>query len=149
MNEIKDRWNEIKEVIRQEYDLTAVSFNTWVAPLQFYQVENDIVSILIPAEQAHLLKYIHNKYYVCFKVTISELMEHEYDVTFVAETDIVDSKKTGSKDSPKSKKNTNKVNYESANLNNKYKFDTFVVGSNNKFDPLCSACSCRISGRSL
>lgn len=133
MNEIKDRWNEIKEVIRQEYDLTAVSFNTWVAPLQFYQVENDIVSILIPAEQAHLLKYIHNKYYVCFKVTISELMEHEYDVTFVAETDIVDSKKTGSKDSPKSKKNTNKVNYESANLNNKYKFDTFVVGSNNKF----------------
>ena len=129
MNEIKDRWNEIKEVIRQEYDLTAVSFNTWVAPLQFYQVENDIVSILIPAEQAHLLKYIHNKYYVCFKVTISELMEHEYDVTFVAETDIVDSKKTGSKDSP----NTNKVNYESANLNNKYKFDTFVVGSNNKF----------------
>ncbi len=60
-------------------------------------------------------------------------MEHEYDVTFVAETDIVDSKKTGSKDSPKSKKNTNKVNYESANLNNKYKFDTFVVGSNNKF----------------
>ena len=133
MNEIKDRWNEIKEVIRQEYDLTAVSFNTWVAPLQFYQVENDIVSILIPAEQAHLLKYIHNKYYVCFKVTISELMEHEYDVTFVAETDIVDSKKTGSKDSPKSKKNTNRVNYESANLNNKYKFDTFVVGSNNKF----------------
>lgn len=133
MNEIKDRWNEIKKVIRQEYDLTAVSFNTWVAPLQFYQVENDIVSILIPAEQAHLLKYIHNKYYVCFKVTISELMEHEYDVTFVAETDIVDSKKTGSKDSPKSKKNTNKVNYESANLNNKYKFDTFVVGSNNKF----------------
>lgn len=133
MNEIKDRWNEIKEVIRQEYDLTAVSFNTWVAPLQFYQVENDIVSILIPAEQAHLLKYIHNKYYVCFKVTISELMEHEYDVTFVAETDIVDSKKTGSKDSPKSKKNTNKVNYESVNLNNKYKFDTFVVGSNNKF----------------
>lgn len=133
MNEIKDRWNEIKEVIRQEYDLTAVSFNTWVAPLQFYQVENDIVSILIPAEQAHLLKYIHNKYYVYFKVTISELMEHEYDVTFVAETDIVDSKKTGSKDSPKSKKNTNKVNYESANLNNKYKFDTFVVGSNNKF----------------
>ena len=107
MNEIKDRWNEIKEVIRQEYDLTAVSFNTWVAPLQFYQVENDIVSILIPAEQAHLLKYIHNKYYVCFKVTISELMEHEYDVTFVAETDIVDSKKPVRK-IPQNQKNTTK-----------------------------------------
>ena len=44
MNEIKDRWNEIKEMIRDEYDLTAISFNNWVKPLQFYKVENDIVT---------------------------------------------------------------------------------------------------------
>ena len=59
MNEIKDRWNEIKEIIRQEYDLTTVSFDTWVAPLQFYKVENDIITILIPSDKAHMLKYIH------------------------------------------------------------------------------------------
>jgi chromosomal replication initiator protein len=131
MDEIKDRWDEIKEIIRNEYDLTAVSFNTWVAPLQFYKVENDTVTILIPADQAHLLKYIHNKYYICFKATISELMNHEYEVVFIGESDTVNNDKENSSDSNKS--NSNNTNYENANLNSKYKFDTFVVGSNNKF----------------
>ncbi len=133
MNEIKDRWNEIKEMIRDEYDLTAISFNNWVKPLQFYKVENDIVTILIPSAQARLLKYIQKNYYFCFKATISELMNHEYDIIFIAEEDAVaDEKETeGTPEQPK--KNRNNLKHEAANLNNKYKFDTFVVGNNNKF----------------
>jgi chromosomal replication initiator protein len=132
MSDIKDRWDEIKEIIRKEYDLTEVSFKTWIAPLQFYKVENDVVNIMIPSEQAHLLKYIHNKYYICFKATISELMEHDYDVVFVGESDIIEKTKEQSKEKSTQQETTN-PNYENANLNNKYKFDTFVVGSNNKF----------------
>lgn len=135
MNEIKDRWNEIKEMIRDEYDLTAISFNNWVEPLQFYKVEDDIVTILIPSAQARLLKYIQKNYYFCFKATISELMNHEYDVVFIAEEDAAAEKKEASaeQDKPKKSMDSLKFKYESANLNNKYKFDTFVVGSNNKF----------------
>jgi chromosomal replication initiator protein len=131
MNEIRDRWNEIKEIIRKEYDLTEVSFKTWIAPLKFYKVENDIVTIMIPSEQAHLLKYIHNKYYICFKATISELMEHDYDIVFIGESDSVDNSKESQNENQTITANT--ANYENANLNSKYKFDTFVVGSNNKF----------------
>jgi chromosomal replication initiator protein len=131
MNEIKDRWNEIKEIIRKEYDLTEVSFKTWIAPLQFYKAEKDVVTIMIPSEQAHLIKYIHNKYYICFKATISELMEHDYDVVFIGESDAVDKSKEASKEALSA--SSNNTNYENANLNSKYKFDTFVVGSNNKF----------------
>jgi chromosomal replication initiator protein len=131
MNEIRDRWNEIKEIIRKEYDLTEVSFKTWIAPLQFYSSENNVVTIMIPSEQAHLLKYIHNKYYICFKATISEIMEHDYDVVFIGESEAVDNSKESSNDN--SSQNTINPNYENANLNSKYKFDTFVVGSNNKF----------------
>ena len=133
MNEIKDRWNEIKEIIRDEYDLTAISFNNWVEPLQFYKVENDIVTILIPSAQARLLKYIQKNYYFCFKATISELMNYEYDVVFIAEDDVIAEQKGDTIKSRKSKKNKNNTINETANLNNKYKFDTFVVGSNNKF----------------
>ena len=133
MNEIKDRWNEIKEIIRDEYDLTAISFNNWVEPLQFYKVENDIVTILIPSAQARLLKYIQKNYYFCFKATISELMNYEYDVVFIAEDDVIAEQKGDTIKSRQSKKNKNKTINETANLNNKYKFDTFVVGSNNKF----------------
>ena len=133
MNEIKDRWNEIKEIIRDEYDLTAISFNNWVEPLQFYKVEDDIVTILIPSAQARLLKYIQKNYYFCFKATISELMNHEYDVVFIAEEDAIAEKKDASAEQDRPKKGVNSLKYENANLNNKYKFDTFVVGSNNKF----------------
>ena len=133
MNEIKDRWNEIKEIIRDEYDLTAISFNNWVEPLQFYKVENDIVTILIPSAQARLLKYIQKNYYFCFKATISELMNYEYDVVFIAEDDVIAEQKGDTIKSRQSKKNKNNTINETANLNNKYKFDTFVVGNNNKF----------------
>lgn len=133
MNEIKDRWDEIKEIIRNEYDLTAISFNNWVEPLQFYKVEDDIVTILIPSAQARLLKYIQKNYYFCFKATISEVMNHEYDVVFIAEEDAIAEKKEASAEPNRTKKSVSNLKYESANLNNKYKFDTFVVGSNNKF----------------
>ncbi len=133
MNEIKDRWNEIKELIKNEYDLTDISFNNWVEPLQFYKVEEDIVTILIPSAQARLLKYIQKNYYFCFKATISELMNHDYDVVFIAEEDAIVEQQEASSDKKQTKKSISSLKYESANLNNKYKFDTFVVGSNNKF----------------
>lgn len=133
MNTINDRWNEIKDIIRDQYDLTAISFNSWIKPLQFFKVEDNIVTILIPEEQAPLLKYIEKNYYFYFKATISELMNEEYDVVFITEDEAKKYHKTASDDSTESKKSMNNLRYETANLNSKYKFDTFVVGSNNKF----------------
>ncbi len=130
MNEIKDKWDEIKEIVRREYDLTEISYNTWIAPLKLHKVENNIVTILIPSEQAHALNYISNKYKSYFQVTISELMNHTYDISFLLEKDT--DTEANSEMSPVSKGISN-INYENANLNSKYKFNTFVVGSNNKF----------------
>lgn len=113
--------------------MTAISFNSWIKPLQFFKVENNIVTILIPEEQAPLLKYIEKNYYFYFKATISELMNEEYDVVFITEDEAKKYHKTASDDSSRSKKSINNLRYETANLNSKYKFDTFVVGSNNKF----------------
>ena len=132
MNEIKERWDEIKEILRHEYDLTNISFNTWVAPLQFYKEDNDVVTILIPAEQAHLLNYIQKQYKIYFQVTISELMNRNYDIDFIAEGDVAIPEVKKGKPLPAPKRSAGH-NYDHANLNNKYKFDTFVVGSNNKF----------------
>ena len=62
MSEIADRWDEIKEIIKNEYDLTDISYNTWIKPLKFYKEENHTVTILIPSDQAHAVSYITNKY---------------------------------------------------------------------------------------
>lgn len=129
MDEIKENWLTVKETIRREYNISDISYQTWVAPLEFYNIVDDMVSIIIPSDQAHALNYISSKYKSFFQVTLTEMFDHNYDVKFILEKD------ARSDDIEKEKTTVNPVyniNYESANLNPKYKFDTFVVGSNNK-----------------
>lgn len=126
MDFIKENWNLIKETLRTEYDLSDISYNTWVKPLNFHSVKDDIVTIMIPSDQAHALKYISSKYKSYFQVTISEMMDHTYDISFILEKDAENEMFSA----PGAIYN---INYENANLNSKYRFDTFVVGGNNKF----------------
>ena len=130
MHFIGENWEMIKQTIHKEYDLTNISYTTWIEPLQFSDVKNNTVYIQIPAGQAHALNYISNKYGSYFKVTISEMMDHDYEISFILEKEKPRDSEADLK-SPSS--NTGSVNYEQANLNPKYKFDTFVVGNNNKF----------------
>ena len=85
MHFIGENWEMIKQTIHTEYDLTNISYNTWIEPLQFYDVKDDTVYIQIPTGQAHALNYISNKYSNYFKVTISEMMDHDYDISFILE----------------------------------------------------------------
>ena len=126
MDFIKENWDLIKETLRTEYDLSDISYKTWVKPLTFHSVKDDVVTIMIPSDQAHALKYISSKYKSYFQVTISEMMDHTYDISFILESDVNDEMKTP----PGAVYN---INYENAHLNPKYRFDTFVVGNNNKF----------------
>lgn len=128
MDSIKKKWDEIKETVRKEYELTDVSYDTWIKPLSFYDVEDNVVIIMIPSDQAHALYYISSKYKNFFKVIVSEMMNHTYDISFILEKETMEKDKK----SESAVKISNHVNYENANLNPKYKFDTFVVGSNNK-----------------
>lgn len=131
MDEIKENWSEIKETIRREYSISEISYQTWLEPLEFYNVTDDVVNIIIPSDQAHALNYISSKYKSFFQVTITEMFSHNYDVKFILEKDI---KKQETASSNNFRQNSVfNINYENANLNPKYKFDTFVVGSNNKF----------------
>ena len=132
MSSIQENWELIKKTVKKEYDLTDISFNTWIMPLRFHTVEDDIVKIIIPSDQGHALNYISNKYKSYFQVTISEMMNHMYDVQFMLEKE-ADEEDNLNSDKIKSKDPVYNINYENANLNSKYKFDTFVVGSNNKF----------------
>lgn len=125
MDFMKENWDLIKETLRNEYDLSDISYNTWVKPLNFHSVKDDVVTIMIPSDQAHALKYISSKYKSYFQVTISEMMNHTYDISFVLEKDAENEMLT----TPGVVYN---INYDNAHLNPKYRFDTFVVGKNNK-----------------
>ncbi len=129
MDSIKENWNLIKETLRHEYELSDISYTTWIAPLNFYQVKDNVVTIMIPSDQSHALSYISSKYRSFFQVTISEMMDHTYDIAFILEKDALNqASENMTVNNP-----IYNIKSENANLNPKYKFDTFVVGSNNKF----------------
>ena len=126
MEEYIIKWEEIKEIVRTEHALTDINYNTWVKPLQFFNVENDEFIILIPSDKRQFLKYINDKYLLPFKVAIAEAFQKEYEVKFILEKDSDSYGNETIDNDPK------KASYERANLNSKYTFDTFVVGNNNK-----------------
>ena len=131
MSEIEARWDEIKNNIKDEYDLSQVSFDTWIVPLKFYDDRDNVVSIVIPSDQSHALNYINKNYKDFFRIIITEMMGDNYDVRFILEKD------TNIYNEGESSYNnmsiSDNINYLSANLIPKYKFETFVVGSNNRF----------------
>ncbi len=127
---IRENWAAIKEVVRREYSLSDISYHIWVEPLEYYDTVEDVVYIIIPSDQSHALNYISSKYKSFFQVTITEMFDHPYDITFILEKD---AHFGNSSEGENENSSVNRINYENSNLNSKYKFDTFVVGSNNKF----------------
>lgn len=130
MDAIKENWQTIKETMKREYNISKISYQTWVDPLEFFDVKNDVVSIIIPTDIAPALNYISSKYKNFFQVTISEMFDHDYDVKFIFEKDAVNPDSNA--DITTFQNPVYNINYENANLVPKYKFDTFVVGNNNK-----------------
>ena len=128
MELIKEKWNEIKENIRKEYNFSDISFRTWIEPLLLSSVKNDTVYILIPSGNNISLNYISTKYTDYFQVIITEMFDHPYEIKFILENDDINKEGESNNSIQKSLNNTN---YENANLNPKYIFDTFVVGKNN------------------
>ncbi len=127
---LKSKWDDILHYIKEEHEVSDVSFNTWLIPLRLYSVEQgNIVRIIVP--DANFLGYIRKKYSFLLKVAIEEITNVKCEVDFVVEDKIKEEK---SRQNQLINKTGNKVSQEalqSANLNPKYTFDTFVVGANN------------------
>ena len=131
--DVMSNWNEIKETVRREYNLSDISYRTWIESLEFLSVENDVVNILIPSDQANALDYISKKFANFFKVSITEMFDHDYEVRFLLANETNAGNSSAPTEKVVEKSSVNNVNHENANLIPRYRFDTFVVGSNNKF----------------
>jgi chromosomal replication initiator protein len=124
-----EKWEEIINTVKKEHELSEVSFDTWIRPLEIYAVDGNKLYILVPSEQMGL-SYISKKYYLPLKVAIAEITGTEYEIEFIlpdqAELLHLNGKNT-------SKKKPAAAKSDHSNLNPNYTFDTFVVGNNNRF----------------
>ncbi len=126
MQLIKEKWDEILLTVKEEHELTDVSFDTWLKPLRVYGVDGNKLYILVPSEQMGL-NYITKKYTLPIKVAIAELTGADYEIEFILQEQTKNIPAFRSKD-PAFAQNSDRTN-----LNPNYTFDTFVVGKNNRF----------------
>ena len=105
MEAIISKWPDILQKIREELELTDVSFRTWFEPLEIEAVENDKLYILVKGDQMHL-NDIKKKYSPIIQVTIAEVIGKEYELNFINKEITV---KDSTNASQKIKTNLNKV----------------------------------------
>ena len=124
---IKDNWDKILDTLKEEQELSDVSYNTWLVPLEPYALEDGVFTILYPGEPMGL-GYIERKYKLFLTFTIEEITGIKCEINFILPSGL----ESGGKKSKARPETTISTAIQEANLNPKYTFDTFVVGSNNK-----------------
>lgn len=143
-NLVVEKWAEILNFFKNEYEIANVSFNSWIKPLQVYSVENNVVTLLFKENDA-MIEYIKKKFYLPLMASIQEITGEELDIEFVTPAMIEKREKEntgkntvqaaavpGAVSSPDANLLINNKKLE-ANLNPNYTFENFVVGGNNNY----------------
>ncbi|MCI9416546.1 MAG: chromosomal replication initiator protein DnaA [Eubacterium sp.] len=127
MEVIYEKWKQILQAVKEEHDISQVSFDTWLKPLEICTVKDNKLYILVPSAQLGV-KYIARKYELPLKVAITESTGIDYELVFILPEQAKQLRSSASRKQAHSSETT-----EQSNLNSNYTFDTFVVGSNNRF----------------
>ena len=77
-----ETWEEILQSVKQEFDITEVTYRTWLTPLRIYEVRNNTVVILVTTGQMGI-DYISKKYMSPLKIAIAEITGSEYEIEFI------------------------------------------------------------------
>ena len=129
---LNDKWSDIKEYIKEEYEISNVSYDTWIAPLRLSSIDGDTVFIELPEDEVggNFISYIDKKYNLYFKVAIEEKTGFHCEVRFITSAD---KQKAETEENEEYDDDFPSQASIAANLNPRYTFSTFVVGANNKF----------------
>ena len=119
--------NKAKELLKDE--VTQISYDTWIKPLEIDSIENDHIVFIATSE--YQKDFIENKYSSLIFNTLRYITNKDWTFSVVEksnqenEEEIIKDIKTNISD--------NELETNHATLNPKYTFETFVVGNNNRF----------------
>ena len=92
IDKIKENWEKILLILKEEHEVSDVSYRTWLQPLTPYSFKGNTVTIIVPEQT--FLAYVKKKYGLLLKVTISEFLDQDCDVDFKVK-DQIEEEKTG------------------------------------------------------
>ena len=128
---LNQKWDGILQTIRQDNGLSDVAFKTWLLPLKIFRIDDNVLKITAPFDQA--VTYIENKYKTFLYVAVAEAMGTEYEIRIMTEEEAEKEKKAAPQPKSAPGPAAKQTDSKNTNLNPKYTFETFVIGSNNRF----------------
>ena len=132
---VEEKWDEILEFLRTEYDVSPVSYRMWLQPLKVHKVDDSKDVIIFSVDDQLVgqlgIKHIETKYVPFLSTAIAEFTNKFYNLEFMLSSQIEQQKREEEAAMPKGRGLEPENPFPS--LNPKYTFDTFVPGPNNKF----------------
>ncbi|MCD7824858.1 MAG: chromosomal replication initiator protein DnaA [Clostridiaceae bacterium] len=127
-NELRNSWDKILEHMRTEFLISDVSFRTFIKKLSVYNIQDNILTILIDDTGIGNSKsFIEQKYSSFLSVSIEEITNiHFEQLKFIALSELDTRANNQDMHSVKPQK-------RHPSINPQYTFDTFIVGDNNDF----------------
>ena len=126
MDVIKEKWEEIIQKLKVEYFLSNISFETWIRPLEVYEIRGNTLYLTVNFKAS--IEHIQNKYLLPLKVCIAEVTGTEYQIKFIPRDLPREQQRRYLEKTAPVKEKTHKHKEvspiaEKANLNPKYTFD--------------------------
>ena len=121
---IKNKWNEILNMVREIETIADVAYDLWIAPLKPYDILEDKLIVLVDKKQ--FLDIINKRFKQTLRIAILDVTEINKEILFIDESGL---------DSLYKEEKKEELSFsdalKNANLNSRYTFDSFVVGSSN------------------
>ena len=123
---IESKWQEIIDIIINDYGVTKIASETWIEPLVIQSVTDDTITFYI-ALGSRGIEFLQHKYFDYYiSMAIQQVIDKKYNIEFT------DHLMSDSLPETRKENDTVIVNNDIDNLNPRYTFDSFVVGSTNK-----------------
>lgn len=123
--DLEELLTKAKDLLKDE--TTAISFDTWIKPLEIQSADNGNIVLLI--EDSFQRDTIESRYHSLLVNTFKYLTNKECSVSILSKEEMRNSPDTGHANLTE---NSNNITFNPT-LNPKYTFDSFVVGNNNRF----------------
>lgn len=124
--QLEKQWNEILLYLKDNFDVTDVSYRTFLCALSVYSIDgNQLIVSIDDSSIGDSKAMIKKRFGVFLQVSIEELTGVHYEIEFKLASEL--------KKDNVSLKTSQEVSNKYEFLNPKYTFDNFVVGGNNDF----------------
>ena len=123
---LAEKWPEILEHIKNENDLTAVSYSTWILPLVLKAADHEGFVLYVPMG-GMAINLLNKRYTYMIRTAVTEVTGLNLNVHYTDKEDLTEDIPAAGRD-----ERFEEI-LERAHVDPKYTFDSFVVGSNNKF----------------